>query len=248
MSKNLKTFRESLGLTQRQFARELGIGVTTYNGYETGARDPKSDFWILLARRYGVTIDYLMGCSGDPHKTSLQGGPSMASAYSPGEREHIKKYRVLDVHGKETVDSVLELEYKRMTRHDEDKVEHRDNVSYLRYFDFAVSAGTGEPLGDSGGSQRMSFPTERVPEDAHYCVRVNGDSMEPAYRDGDIVFVQRLDECVRVGEIGIFVLNGEGYIKRWGQNELISLNPAYPPIPIGPFDRLDCQGRVLGKV
>ena len=66
--KNLKALRESLGMTQKDFASSLGIGVTTYNGYETGARDPKSEFWILVAQTYGVTIDYLMGFSLDPHK------------------------------------------------------------------------------------------------------------------------------------------------------------------------------------
>lgn len=67
---NLKVFRESLGMTQKEFAASLSIGLTTYNGYETGARDPKSDFWIAVAKKYGVTIDYLMGYSPEPDKTS----------------------------------------------------------------------------------------------------------------------------------------------------------------------------------
>lgn len=71
MYKNLKAFRESIGITQKDFAASLGIGLTTYNGYETGARDPKSDFWIAVAQKYGVTIDYLMGYSNDPHKTGV---------------------------------------------------------------------------------------------------------------------------------------------------------------------------------
>ena len=94
----------------------------------------------------------------------------------------------------------------------------------------------------------LEIPTEQVPENAHYCARVNGNSMEPAYKDGDIVFVERLDELVREGEIGIFALNGEGYIKRLGDRELISLNPEYDPIPLHEFDDLRCQGRVLGKL
>ena len=71
-------------------------------------------------------------------------------------------------------------------------------------------------MGDTYYKTRLEIPTERVPENAHYCLRVNGDSMEPAYRDGDIVFVERLDGSVSEGEIGIFFLNGEGFIKRLG--------------------------------
>lgn len=70
MYKNLKALRQSLNMTQKEFAASLGIGYTTYNGYETGAREPKSDFWIAVAQKYRVTIDYLMGYSDDPQKTS----------------------------------------------------------------------------------------------------------------------------------------------------------------------------------
>ena len=52
---NLKALRESLGMTQKEFAATLGIGVTTYNGYETGARDPKSEFWVAVAQKYSAT-------------------------------------------------------------------------------------------------------------------------------------------------------------------------------------------------
>lgn len=191
------------------------------------------------------SLVYAMGYTLD----DLDRGLEVSGSFSKAEKDHIKKYRVLDLHGKEAVDSVLNIEYKRFYNHlRKDNTEGIDNITYLKYFDFAVSAGTGEPLGEGSPSQRMAFPTEIVPENAHYCLRVNGHSMEPAYEDGDIVFVQRMDTFVREGEIGIFVFNGEGYIKQLGHQELISLNPEYPPLPIGPFDRCDCQGRVLGKV
>ena len=121
-------------------------------------------------------------------------------------------------------------------------------VTYINCYDLAVSAGTGEPWVDSAYKTRLEIPGDLVPARAHFCVRVNGDSMEPAYRDGDIVFVERVDGCVNEGEIGIFFLNGDGYIKRLGRGELISLNPAYLPIPLHDYDSLRCQGRVLGKV
>lgn len=56
MYKNLKAFRESIGITQKDFAASLGIGLTTYNGYETGARDPKSDFWLLLLKNMALPL------------------------------------------------------------------------------------------------------------------------------------------------------------------------------------------------
>lgn len=72
MKRNLKELRESLGLTQKQFAESIDMKLTTYNGYETGAREPDSDFWVAIAEKYRVTTDYLLGFSSDPHKTGLE--------------------------------------------------------------------------------------------------------------------------------------------------------------------------------
>ena len=61
MANNLKAFRESIGMTQKDFAESIGVAKTTYNNYEKGIRDPKSDFWIAVSRKYGVSINYLLG-------------------------------------------------------------------------------------------------------------------------------------------------------------------------------------------
>lgn len=66
---HLKELRESLGMTQEEFGKSVGIAKSTYNNYEKGIREPKSDFWITVAKKYDVTIDYLMGYSDDPHGT-----------------------------------------------------------------------------------------------------------------------------------------------------------------------------------
>lgn len=179
-------------------------------------------------------------------RKGLDEAEAASTEISTKELAHIKKYRVLDTHGKKVVDAALDLEYDRMT-HIESR-EEKGLITYINLHDLAVSAGTGEPLGDTDYKTRIEIPTEQVPENAHCCLRVNGDSMEPAYKDGDIVFIQRQDEPVREGEIGVFSLNGEGYMKRLGDKELESLNPKYPAIPIRQYDDLRCFGRVLGKL
>ena len=56
---------------------------------------------------------------------------------------------------------------------------------------------------------------------------------------------------VEDGEIGIFALNGDAYIKKLQNDEdglfLISLNLDYAPIPIKENDRLDIFGKVVGS-
>lgn len=71
--------------------------------------------------------------------------------------------------------------------------------------------------------------------------------MEPVYYDGDIVLVQQIEQ-VRLGEIGIFIINNEGYIKKFGGDRLISLNAEYSDILFNNNDYIKCCGRVIGRV
>ena len=232
----LKAARQASGYSQQEVARLLGVDKTTYCGYEIGRRQPDLNRLRRLAQLLEVSTDQLLEL--DP-----------PSAVTPEEMGRIKKYRLLDLHGQELSDIILNKEYDRMTQpqavHDE---AQGGWVTYINCYDLAVSAGVGEPWSDAGYKTRLEIPGSQVPENAHFCVRVNGDSMEPAYRDGDIVFVQRVEGTVQEGEIGIFFLNGDGYIKRLGQGALVSLNPRYLPIPLHEYDDLRCQGRVLGKL
>ena len=126
----------------------------------------------------------------------------------------------------------------------------------------AASAGTGLFL-DGDDYELMCVPRSAVPAGAAFGVRVSGDSMEPVYQDGQIVWVQPCDS-LRVGEVGIFGCGGEGYIKAYGEREpdrpelftdsrgvvhpqpvLISFNEKYAPRPVPPEMEFRIFGRVL---
>ena len=116
-------------------------------------------------------------------------------------------------------------------------------------FENAVSAGTGNFLVD-GPKETVRIDESILPEDTTFGVRISGDSMEPEFHDGQIAWVLQ-QESVANGEIGIFALNGEAYIKKLQNDKdgifLISLNEKYAPIKVSENDRLDIFGKVLGK-
>ena len=64
----IKAVRESLGMKQKDFAEMLGMKPTTFNGYEMGSHEPKSDILIAIANKCNVTVDYLVGLSDSPQK------------------------------------------------------------------------------------------------------------------------------------------------------------------------------------
>ena len=117
----------------------------------------------------------------------------------------------------------------------------------LPLYSLAVSAGTGQFL--DGESYEMQPVGPEVPEEANFGVRVAGDSMEPRFVHGQIVWVHR-QETLRSGEIGVFLYNGAGYCKRLerapGRVELVSLNARYAPIRVTAEDELRVFGRVVG--
>ena len=115
----------------------------------------------------------------------------------------------------------------------------------LPLYSLAVSAGTGQFL--DGEDYEMVEVGQEVPEGSHFGVRVAGDSMEPRFHNGEIVWV-RQQRSLMTGEIGIFLYDGSAYLKKLVARDdrmaLRSLNPKYPDIPISP----ELPLRVLGKV
>ncbi len=116
----------------------------------------------------------------------------------------------------------------------------------ISLYDLPVSAGVGEFLTESSGTE-IFIPDLPKTKEADYALRISGDSMEPKYHSGDVLLVENCD-FVDEGELGIFVLDGAGYFKKYGGDRLISLNDAYAPIMLKDFDRVACCGRVVGKL
>ncbi len=68
--------------------------------------------------------------------------------------------------------------------------------------------------------------------------------MEPIYWDADAVLVEKAQD-LQIGEIGVFILDGECFIKELGYKKLVSKNPEYEPIKIDENSNLICVGRVI---
>lgn len=62
----LAELRKDSGITQREFAQQLHVSLNTVSSWERGLADPDDETKILLARRFNVSLDYLMGLSEHP--------------------------------------------------------------------------------------------------------------------------------------------------------------------------------------
>ena len=199
---NLKALREALEMKQGDFAAEFGIPQTTYSGYETGVRDPKTSFWIAVSDRYQVSTDYLLGQTDDPH------GTKYPAAVSPLEA----KYNALDEHSRRVVDAVMDLEAGRpapVAAQEAPQAPEKPAVKIIPLFPTSAAAGAGEP--DTG----LPFEEYEVPADskAEFAVRITGDSMEPELHDGEIALCMKRQP--EIGEIVVVMVNGFLLVKQF---------------------------------
>ncbi len=114
-------------------------------------------------------------------------------------------------------------------------------------YETRVSAGTGSWLSDDIPVEWMTIPQNEQTQKADYMLRVVGDSMQPKYFEGDFLLVKESPSILE-GEIGIFIVNSESFVKKMGRGELISLNPAYEPIQLTEYDDVRCAGKVIGTI
>ena len=103
----------------------------------------------------------------------------------------------------------------------------------------------GFPVG--GGWDQIRFP--RVDDENAYALEVTGDSMQPLYRDGDILIVSPNSAARKGDRVVLRTTDGEVMakilVRRTAKTvELASLNPDHPNL-VFPVDRIDWMARIV---
>lgn len=239
----LKQLRKTSGLSANDVVKKLqdhGIDISpkTLYGYESGISMLNADVFVSLCRIY--KCDNPMDLFG-------------TLALSASEHSLIENYRNLDDFGRKTVDISLSREAERIAQL-QAKQEHIDaleseqqkvskiiqSIRIYTYFGRIACAGSGFYFDD--------IPTETIEAPdmgGDFIIGVNGDSMEPDYHDGDKLYVKKT-EHISHGDVGIFTIGNECFLKEYGEEGLISRNRDYGDIPGTEDVRL--IGKVIGKV
>lgn len=148
-----------------------------------------------------------------------------------------RKNAVQDIDFEESLDTnVVDLALYRDRRDSVKKI-----VSLSR-----TSAGDGVMMYDDFDAEEFLFPIEEIYDTSPEVtgVIVKGKSMEPKYHEGDLLWIDsRLH--ADVGQIGVFSLDNESYVKKFGGDRLISLNINYPDIDLSEDDELFHIGKVV---
>lgn len=233
----LKELRLKTGKTQKEVAELLGRRQQIVGHWETGYSQPDANTLFTLCDIYGTTVDEAFGFKKE--NVSI----------TKNDIDLLGKYHALDSFGQETVSYILNREIQRM----ELKEDHtnltivQQDTRTMQYYQRIASAGSGEYLFDDIPTDTITVESTSVSDEADFVIGVNGQSMEPTYYDGDLVFVKKASS-IPVGEIGIFTKGNECFIKELGKDRLISHNTDKVRYPdIFPDGEIRLVGAVLGK-
>lgn len=245
---NLKSICEEKKIKITPLILSCGGTKGVISGWKKGA-SPNSDIVMKLAVQLNVPTDRL-----------LFGDKQQYDSISDDVRELLNNYNNVDDTCRALIRERAAALAEKAKQHKQavtTPIKHTDKtvlipekgISDFIYLDFpenAVSAGTGEYLTGSY-TIKLRVPSTELTRQADYALRVSGDSMQPDYLDGDIVLVSA-DDQLRIGDVGIFILNNEGYIKEYGGDRLISYNDKYRDIVFKDGDECRSCGKVIGKL
>ena len=128
-----------------------------------------------------------------------------------------------------------------------EKARLRHAYRPLCLYEEAASAGVAAPMADHAKQETVYALEASIPHGTDCIIPVNGRSMEPTYRNGSYVYVDTR-AAIQPGQVGIFIVNGEAFIKEYQPDGLHSHNPRYKTIYTGEGADVRCCGRVTGAV
>ena len=261
----IKKLKSEQKITNDRLAELTGIPLGTLSKILAGMSDsPKLSSLVAICGALGCSVEYVVNGTPENHNNYT---------LSAEEILFIERYRRLDRFARSMVDTVLEKEIERLESVEIEQpqslaeapakqgkilhVEHllnryagepkaKTGKRRIELYTLPVSAGVGSYL-DEERAETIQIPYNDKTAEANYALRISGNSMEPKYHDGDILLVHACDS-VEEGELGIFLLDGCGFFKKYGGDRLLSLNGDYAPILLKDFSEIQCKGRVVGRL
>lgn len=222
----LRELRAQKGLSQEEMAKAAGLPLETYKKYEGDKRMPGSEALVKLARAGNASAEWL--ATGE--------GPM-----DIGEQ--------LKAHS-----AKLAAELKQRAE------QPTAGYVYIPLYDVRAAAGSGSLVEDEHVVDVLAFKEDWIRQELRAApndlrlIFVEGDSMEPDLRAGDIVLIDTTDTTARREGIYVIRMDGALLVKQLqrlpgGVLKVLSRNPAYEPFTVTVAQLEERDGfTVIGRV
>ena len=226
---NIRYYRIKRGLEQKQLGAMVGISGNAVSNWEKGRARPDISIIPDLCDILGISFSEIFGM--DAPKLQM----------TEHEKGLIRAYRQLDRNSQEFVSTIIDTLLKQQNQKPQRKIVE------LPLYGKSLAAGIGDPSELEYDIEPFYLHDSLDLARADSVFKVNGDSMEPKYHNGDYVLVERIPDGPRLqfGEAGAFIVGNELFIKEYQTDGLHSLNPNYPTMRFEDDQRVFLIGRVL---
>lgn len=228
----IRKYRMAAGMDQASLAAKLGYSKTAIGNWELGITRPDVDNVPRLCKLLNIPVTELLGMETE-------------AALPTDDRLLLDMYHQLDKFDRNTIRQIME----RLLFQQDSKEKARLRRAYIPLcrYEEAAAAGVSTPMLDYAENETVYALQANVPHGTDGIIHVNGRSMEPTFHDGSFVYVDST-ATVQPGQIGIFIVNGEAFIKEYQPDGLHSHNTRYKTIFTGDDAEVRCCGRVTGPV
>lgn len=221
----IKTFRKSAGFTQDELAKRLNTTKQTISRYEKGDRKANQDMLFELCDIFGVSIDDFFPSQNEaiqsPTASSIQ---TIYDQLAPPRQSKVLTY--------------AERQLKEQRNEEETKI-NEVSEKVVSLYQVEVVSETAAACGFNYGfgyddTDRETIEVDERPPRHDIATKVSGDSMQPDYQDGDILYLVDKGLTTYNGDLAVIAYGDRSYFKKIytenGRLRLVSLNDKYEDI------------------
>ena len=231
IAENITHFRKQRGITQKELAKEVGITASTMTDYMKLRSAPSFGVIQKLADYFGVKKSDIDTTFKEESINSLSDAPDLLT------QQITNTARKLSPENKKIVLRTSEDLLKEQKNEEETKINEVSEVISL--YQVEVVSETAAASGFNYGfgyddTDRETIEVDEQPPRHDIATKVSGDSMQPDYQDGDILYLVDKGLTTYNGDLAVIVYGDRSYFKKIytenGRLRLVSLNDKYEDI------------------
>lgn len=241
IAENITYFRKQRGITQKELAKEVGITASTMTDYMKLRSAPSFGVIQKLADYFGVKKSDIDTTFKEESTNSLPDTPDLLTQQITDKVVQLtpdNKKIVL-----RTSEELLERQKAnggtyRQKNEEETKI-NEVSEKVIDLYQVEVVSETAAACGFNYGfgyddTDRETIEVDEQPPRHDIATKVSGDSMQPDYQDGDILYLVDKGLTTYNGDLAVIAYGDRSYFKKIytenGRLRLVSLNDKYEDI------------------
>ena len=229
LGNSIKELRKSKKLTQKNLAELTGFKQNTISNHENGNRQLDETDIRVYAEALGVSPQYLFD-RAKPSSIEVTPTPTTSPIQSIYDQLEPPRQRKVITYAEKLRD---EQEKLRKAKKNEVSEKVIDLYQVEVVSETAAACGFNYGFGYDD-TDRETIEVDEQPPRHDIATKVSGDSMQPDYQDGDILYLVDKGLTTYNGDLAVIAYGDRSYFKKIytenGRLRLVSLNDKYEDI------------------